>query len=50
MDNKINSNTKIFGLIGNPINHSFSPIMHNAAFKYLKFNAIYHAFLIKKKS
>lgn len=26
----------IYGLIGYPVKHSFSPAMHNAAFKYLK--------------
>ena len=28
----INGSTKIVGLIGHPVEHSFSPPMHNAAF------------------
>ena len=37
----INGSTKLFGVIGNPISHSLSPIMHNAAFKALGINALY---------
>lgn len=36
--------TSIFGLLGFPVKHSFSPAMHNAAFKYLKINARYGLF------
>jgi len=38
---------KIYGLIGYPVKHSFSPIMHNAAFGYLGINAEYRLFPIK---
>ncbi|MFH1678067.1 MAG: shikimate dehydrogenase [Candidatus Omnitrophota bacterium] len=38
---------KIFGLIGYPVRHSFSPIMHNAAFKHLGINAEYRLFPVK---
>ena len=34
----------IYGIIGNPVVHSLSPVMHNAAFKVLKVNAIYKTF------
>ncbi len=34
----------IYGIIGNPVAHSLSPVMHNAAFKSLKVNAIYQLF------
>ncbi len=34
----------IYGIIGNPLAHSLSPLMHNAAFKYLKVNAVYKLF------
>jgi len=35
---------KIFGLLGYPIKHSFSPIMHNAAFRELGILAEYRLF------
>jgi len=34
----------IYGIIGNPVAHSLSPVMQNAAFKALKVNAVYKAF------
>ncbi len=34
----------IYGIIGNPLSHSLSPVMHNAAFKALKVNATYKLF------
>ena len=43
----INSKTSFLALIGNPISHSLSPIMHNAALKYLEINSVYLAFECK---
>lgn len=37
---------KIFGIIGNPVEHSLSPVMHNAAFKYLDIDASYFKFKV----
>ncbi len=37
---------KIYGVIGDPIEHSLSPIMHNAAFRKLGINGVYHAFQV----
>lgn len=37
----INGTTKLFGIIGNPVEHSLSPAMHNAAFTALKINGVY---------
>src|SRR5689334_14188577 len=34
----------IYGIIGNPVAHSLSPVMHNCAFKALKVNAVYKLF------
>jgi shikimate dehydrogenase len=34
----------IYGIIGNPVAHSLSPVMHNAAFKALEVNAVYKLF------
>jgi len=36
--------TRVFGVMGFPINHSLSPVMHNAAFKALGLDAIYAPF------
>ena len=37
----ITSETNFLALIGNPVKHSLSPIMHNAAIKYLGLDLIY---------
>ena len=39
----ITSKTSFIALIGNPISHSLSPIMQNAAFDYLGLDLIYIA-------
>jgi shikimate dehydrogenase len=41
---EINSDTKIVGLIGHPISHSFSPLIHNFAFELLGLNYKYLTF------
>ncbi|MFC1461222.1 shikimate dehydrogenase [Verrucomicrobiota bacterium] len=41
---KISSKTKPFAVLGHPIGHSLSPVMHNAAFAALDMNAVYLAF------
>lgn len=40
----IKGSTNIVGLIGHPVEHSFSPPMHNAAFEALAMNYAYVAF------
>jgi len=40
---------KIYGLIGHPVSHSLSPLMHNAAFSHLKINAEYKLFPLKEE-
>ena len=37
----ISGNTKVYSVIGNPVKHSKSPNMHNAAFQALNINARY---------
>ncbi len=44
---KIDAKTQIAALIGNPVGHSLSPKMHNAAFGKLGINCKYVAFKIK---
>ena len=40
--------TKKFGIIGNPINHSLSPILHNYWFEKYKIDAEYSIIDIKE--
>ena len=40
----MNSSLKKYGLVGYPLGHSFSPLMHNAAFKKLDIPGEYHLF------
>ncbi len=40
----INAKTELYGIIGHPVSHSLSPLMHNSAFKALGINAVYLAF------
>lgn len=41
---------KIYGVIGDPIEHSMSPVMHNDLFQHYGMDAVYHAFHIKKEN
>ena len=43
----LSGRTKIYGIIGCPVEHSFSPLMQNAAFDALKIDARYLAFSVK---
>ena len=45
----ITSKTNFLALIGNPVNHSLSPIMHNAAIKYLGLDLIYFSIPCEEK-
>jgi len=45
---RISGTTKVYALIGDPVEHSLSPIMHNAAFEHLNLDFVYVAFRIKK--
>lgn len=40
----IDAQTEIYGVIGNPLRHSLSPLIHNYMFKKNGFNAVYLAF------
>lgn len=38
---KIDGHTQLFGIIGDPVEHSLSPAMHNKAFAHLGLNGVY---------
>lgn len=42
-----NAATTLYAVIGDPISHSLSPVMHNAAFREIKSNAVYLAFQVQ---
>ena len=44
--NDINAETEVYGVIGDPIGHSLSPAIHNAAFRSLGLNKVMLPFLI----
>ncbi|MDA1015548.1 MAG: shikimate dehydrogenase [Planctomycetota bacterium] len=37
----INASTEVYGVLGDPIGHSLSPLLHNAAMRECKLNAVY---------
>ncbi len=39
--------TQVYGVIGDPIEHTLSPAMHNAAFKTLNLDSVYLAFKVR---
>jgi shikimate dehydrogenase len=45
---KIDSHTALYGVIGDPVSHSLSPAMHNAAFAHIGYNGAYLAFQVKE--
>ncbi len=38
---RIKADATLYGVVGNPISHSLSPVMHNAGFSALGLNAVY---------
>ena len=44
---EINAHTQFCGVIGNPVEHSLSPAIHNAAFQKLGLNFVYLAFRVE---
>lgn len=43
----ITGKTRVCGVIGDPIEHTLSPLMHNAAFEALKLDYVFLAFKVK---
>jgi 3-dehydroquinate dehydratase / shikimate dehydrogenase len=44
----INAHTQVFGVIGDPVSHSLSPLIHNRAFQKLRMNAVYLPFRVPR--
>ncbi|HEX8766132.1 MAG TPA: shikimate dehydrogenase, partial [Candidatus Acidoferrum sp.] len=42
----LNRKTQVYGVIGNPIGHSLSPLLHNTGFAARHLNAVYLPFLV----
>lgn len=47
---RISGDTKICALIGDPVEHSLSPHIQNAAFRHLNLNFVYVAFKVTKEN
>jgi 3-dehydroquinate dehydratase/shikimate dehydrogenase len=45
--NSFDRSTRVFGVIGDPIGHSLSPVMQNAGFEARRMNAVYLPFLVR---
>jgi 3-dehydroquinate dehydratase / shikimate dehydrogenase len=44
---RITRHTRVYGVIGDPIAHSLSPLLHNTAFQARKFDAVFVPFLVR---
>jgi 3-dehydroquinate dehydratase/shikimate dehydrogenase len=45
---RINAQTQVFGVIGDPVAHSLSPLIHNHVFQTLGLNAVYVPFRVPR--
>jgi 3-dehydroquinate dehydratase/shikimate dehydrogenase len=45
---RINAQTEIYGVVADPVAHSMSPLIHNAAFAHEKLNKVYLPFRVPK--
>ncbi len=41
---RVNAGTNLYGVMGNPVKHSLSPLMHNAGFSHIGYDGVYTAF------
>ena len=48
-DSMITTETRVFGIFGDPVSHSLSPVMHNAAFAHKGIDGIYLPFRVGQK-
>jgi len=42
----VDAGTRVYGVMGDPIAHSLSPVMHNAAFRQIGYGGVYVAFRV----
>ncbi len=47
---RINDQTEVFGVIADPIGHSLSPLIHNAAFGRMEMNRVYLPFRVPREN
>jgi 3-dehydroquinate dehydratase/shikimate dehydrogenase len=45
---RLNADTQVYGVIGDPVGHSLSPLIHNRAFRALDVNAVYLPFRVPR--
>jgi len=45
----VNGETKVYGIIGDPVEHTISPFLHNSAFKAAGLNSVYVPFWVTPK-
>ena len=46
---RIDSETAVYGVIGDPVGHSLSPLVHNSAFRRADINAVYVPFRVARE-
>ena len=46
---KINADTEVYGVVADPIGHSLSPLIHNAAFQHYGMNKVYIPFRVPRE-
>jgi 3-dehydroquinate dehydratase/shikimate dehydrogenase len=46
---QINAETEVYGVIADPVGHSLSPQLHNAAFVHMKLNKVYIPFRVPRE-
>lgn len=44
---KLDRQTRVYGVVGDPIEHSLSPVLHNTGFAARRVNAVYLPFLVR---
>ncbi len=50
IDKRVTGKTRVFGIIGNPVEHSISPQLHNSISMYREIDAVYVPFKVDKNA